>query len=278
MHDREFWNAIRTNDYAVPEGADIWALTEELLGYLGNPDPELRDTFAYTLIAVWTMRGHLSGDQLRAITQRLLPNLKEGIGEFRGDKVLLRSFSALMLSVMAYGEYKTPYLTREEYVGLVDALTEYLKAEIDLRGHDAMVGWIHTTAHTADWIGFLARSLQADVKTIRALLMVIADKLIIPTAHVYIHGEDQRMANAMDDLLKREMLTPDDLSAFVERLLKVHEMGTNSEAFDPTIHATYINVKHFIWALYALLTIDEPITGAHNLVQLLRDALKTFPT
>ena len=276
MHDREFWNAILASDYAVPERADIWALTEELLGYLGNPDPELRDGIGYTVIAVWTMRGTLTTDHLRTITQKLLPNLNDGLGEFRGDKVLLRSFSALVLSVMAYGEYKRPYLTREEYVGLVEALGAYLKAEIDLRGHDAVVGWIHATAHTADWIGFLARSPQADAESIKALLMVIADKLIIPTAHVYTHNEDQRLANAIDDLLKREMLTPDALKAFVARLLKVHEMGTDSNDFDPTIHATTLNVKHFVSALYILLTIDEPIPGAHNLVELLREALKTF--
>ncbi len=277
MHDRAFWSAIRSNDYAVPEGADIWALTEELLGYLGDPDPELRDGFAYTLIAVWTMRAYLSTDQLCAITQKLLPNLHEGLGEFRGDKVLLRSFSVLMLSVMAYGEIKRPYLTSEEYGELVAALGAYLKAEIDLRGHDALVGWIHTTAHTADWVKFLARSSQATPETHLTLLMVVADKLIIPTAHVYIHNEDQRMAVATLDLLKREMLTPDDLSGFVERLLKVHEMGTDGGEFDPTIHATYMNVKHFVQSLYVLLTIDAPIPGAHHLVELLREALKKFP-
>jgi hypothetical protein len=37
-----------------------------------------------------------------------------------------------------------------------------------------------------------------------------------------------------------------------------------------------MNVKHFIWALYALLTIGDPIAGAHDLVEQLRQALKTF--
>lgn len=276
MHDIDFWAAIIASDYAVPEGVEIWALTEELLGYLGDPDPELRDGVAYTVIAVWTIRGTLNTDQLRAITQKLLPNLKEGLGEFRGDKVLLRSFSVLALSLMAYGDYKTPYVTRDEYIGLVEALCTYLKAEIDLRGHDALVGWIHTTAHTADWIKFLARSSQAAHETQRALLMVIADKLLIPTAHVYIHNEDERMAIATLDLLKREFLTPDDLSAFVERLVKVREMGTDGGDFDPTIHATGMNVKHFIRALYIALTVGTPAPGTHHLVELLREALKTF--
>lgn len=278
MHDREFWSSIRANDFAVPAEADVWLLTQELLGYLGNPDPELRDVFGYTLIAVWTTRGLLTTDQLRAITQQILPNLKEGLGEFRGDRVLLRSFSALMLSVTTYIDHKTPYLTREEYVGLVEALVEYLKSEIDLRGHDAIVGWMHATAHTADWMGFLARSPQSDTQSLRTLLMAVADKLITPTAHIYVHGEDQRLADAVDEILKRELLTADDLGAFVERLLKVHEMGTSDGKFDATIHATYMNVKNFIRALYVLLTVDEPVAGALNLVELLRGALKKFPT
>lgn len=276
MHDRDFWRAICATDYTVPDGEDVWALTQELLTYLGNPDPEVRDDFAYSLIATWTIRGLLNHEHLRAITRQLLPNLTQGVGEFRGDRVLLRSFSALVLSIMAYGEFKTPYLTHEEYVGLVSALCAYLKAEIDLRGYDATVGWIHTTAHTADWIKFLARSPQATLETHRALLMVIADKLLIPTAHVYTHNEDQRMALATMDLLKRDILTPDDLSAFIQRLLKVHDMGTNTTSFDPTIHATGMNVKQYLRAIYVLLTIGDPVVGAHEVVAHTREALKTF--
>ena len=57
MYDKAFWKAIADNDYAVPEGEQPLALTDELLGYPGSTDEELRDTYAYTLIAVWTMRG-----------------------------------------------------------------------------------------------------------------------------------------------------------------------------------------------------------------------------
>lgn len=276
MHDKDFWRAVCAADYAVPDGEDAWALTQELLGYLGHPDPEVRDDFAYSLIATWTIRGKLTTDHLRAITQRLLPNLTLGLGEFRGDRVLLRSFSALVLSIMAYGEHKTPYLSQPEYAEIVAALCDYLKGEIDLRGYDSTVGWIHTTAHTADWIKFLARSPQAAHPTHHALLMVIADKLLIPTAHVYIHNEDHRMALATMDLLKRDLLTADDLSGFMQHLLKVHEMGTNSTAFDPTIHATAMNVKQYLRAIYVLLTVGDPVVGAHDLVAHTREALKTF--
>ena len=38
-----------------------------------------------------------------------------------------------------------------------DALA-YLAAELDLRGIEPRVGWIHATAHTADLLKFLARN------------------------------------------------------------------------------------------------------------------------
>src|SRR5271156_5888473 len=52
-HDRAFWRAIQTNHYAVPEGESAAALAHELSGYLGSPDPELRDDLAYSILDVW---------------------------------------------------------------------------------------------------------------------------------------------------------------------------------------------------------------------------------
>ena len=45
-HDREYWRQIAKNHYAVPPGQDAFSLARELSGYLGSPDPELRDDLA----------------------------------------------------------------------------------------------------------------------------------------------------------------------------------------------------------------------------------------
>jgi hypothetical protein len=277
--DKAFWKSIVDTDYAVPDGHTVIELTEELLGYLGSPDEELRDTFAYTLIAVWTMRGVYNSDDLRHIMNVLLPNLKVGIGERDTNSVLLRSFSALMLSVVAYGEHKTPFMTAEEYDMLLDATLEYLAAEKDLRGYVVGKGFHHSCAHTADIFKFMARSPHADPVRLAKMLNGIADKMKMPVDYVYIHSEDERMSMAILDIVKREMFSHEVVAAFVERLLKVHELGTEGGEFVVTVHAPYMNVKNLLRALYFRLAFAEPpIEGAYDLQTLAFEALKKFST
>jgi len=279
MHDKTFWKAIAAADYAVPEGQKPLALTDELLGYLGSPDEELRDTFGYTIIAVWTMRGVYSADDLRHIMTHLLPNLKVGIGERDNDSVLLRSFSALMLSVVAYGEHKTPFMTDAEYDTLLDAALEYLAAEKDLRGYVVGKGFQHSCAHTADIFKFLARSPRANAARLERMLLGIADKMRMSVDYVYIHSEDERMAMAFLDIVKRDLLSREVLTAFIERLLKVHELGTDGGAFDVMIHAPYMNVKNLLRALYFRLAFAEPpLAGTYDLRGSRYEALKKFGT
>ena len=71
--------------------------------------------------------------------------------------MLLRSFSALDLSILAALENEAPALDAAGYRRLVDAAFSYLRDERDLRGIEPRVGWIHATAHTADLLKFLAR-------------------------------------------------------------------------------------------------------------------------
>src|SRR3990172_5097725 len=98
--DKGFWQTVIDNNYVLPQGADVVALTNELLGYLGSPDPDLRDTFAYSILARWMLRdGMYSADDLLAITLALLPNLVNGIGQQDSDSVFLRSYSVLVLSL-----------------------------------------------------------------------------------------------------------------------------------------------------------------------------------
>jgi hypothetical protein len=277
--DKTFWQAIVDADYAVPEGHTAITLTDEMLGYLGSTDEDLRDTFGYTIIAVWTMRGVYSADDLRHIMNHLLPNLKVDIGERDNDGVLLRSFSALMLSVVAYGEHKTPFMTEAEYDTLLDAALEYLANEKDLRGYVVGKGFHHSCAHTADIFKFMARSPHANEERLEKMLNGIADKMKMPVDYVYVHSEDERMSMAILDIVKREMVSREVLAGFVERLLKVHELGTEGDPFVVTVHAPYMNVKNLLRALYFRLAFAEPpIAGAHDLQASVFVALKKFPT
>jgi len=212
-HAIEFWRSIAQHDYVLPSGSDLPALTAELEEYLASPDPERRDEIAYSTLAVWIYGKRLIGpDLLRPLTDRLVANLKQGIGQRDSDTVFMRSFSALVLSVVAARDNAAPYMTAAEFRRLEDAALAYLAAEQDLRGYDARTGWMHSAAHTAGLLKFLARSRFLEPPDQRRLLDAVAAKVSsAPT--VFTHGEDERFARTVLSIVNRSDF---DRSAFKE--------------------------------------------------------------
>src|SRR5215472_2578538 len=177
-HGREFWRAIAKNHYAIPDGQEAFPLIEELSGYLGSPDPELRDDLTYSMVAVWIGRQNkLSAEQLVTLADEWRRNLRSGIGETGTDSVFRRSFSALCLSVLAERDLKEPFLGESRYRTLLDSALTYLGGERVLRGFDAKKGWIHATAHTADLLAALADNKLFTKKDQERVLKAIAQRL-----------------------------------------------------------------------------------------------------
>ena len=192
-HDREFWRAIAKNGYAVPAGQTVLPLVRELSGFLGSKDPELRDDLAYSILAAWVVRQkQLSAAELNSLADEWRANLRIK-SEGSPDAVLLRSFSALSLSLLADRDLKTPFLGEERYRALLSDTLAYLKDERDLRGFDATVGWIHATAHTADLLAELASNRLFRTEDQGRLLEAISDRL--SSAHeIFAYGEQDRLA------------------------------------------------------------------------------------
>lgn len=201
-HDRQFWEKIAQQYYAVPDGESPSALARELSGLLASPDSELRDDLAYSILTTWIRAGKLANADLISLSDEWRANLKKNIGEAENDSVLQRSFSALCLSEIAARDVKSPFLGAERYHALLsDALT-YLKEERDVRGYDAKIGWIHSTAHTADLLEALAENQALTTTEQEKILSGISDRL--ETAHViYTHGEQGRLALAVMAITER---------------------------------------------------------------------------
>lgn len=282
-HDKAFWKAIAEADYAVPDGESARALTAELLTYLGSPDMELRDDLAYGTLATWATRGVLSPDDLRFMLHTVGPNLMHHMspeatlsGERDAEGVLLRSFSALTLALVAYCDWKTPFSAPDEFDAMLTIAEAYFLSERDVRGYVDGIGWIHATAHTADVFKFLARNRHAAAENLNSMLNTIAIKLAAPIPYTYVHSEDERIAMAVVDIAKRGLVTAEQLAAFVSRLAAVAERDQTG-AFDPGVYAPYINIKNFLRALYFRLRFADPqVDGAHDLAQRVEDALRLF--
>ena len=201
-HDRQFWEAIAQQHYAVPNGESASALAHELSGLLASPDSELRDDLAYSILTRWIRAGKLSNEDLISLSDEWRSNLKKNIGESANDSVLQRSFSALCLSEIAARDVKSPFLGVERYHALLsDALT-YLNQERDLRGYEVKVGWIHATAHTADLLEALAETSALAASEQELILNAIAKRLATATV-IYTHGEQDRLALAVMAIIDR---------------------------------------------------------------------------
>jgi hypothetical protein len=272
-HDKPFWQAIVAAKYAVPAGADVPALVRELSGHLGSTDPEWRDDIAYSVLTSWIYRQRVVPVQLRReLIATWRANLTKGIGETGTDLVLLRSFSALSIATMAILDNEAGFLERAEFAEILGAAIVYLGAEGDVRGFDAAKGWMHSVAHTADLLKFLARSRHLRSEEQSRILRAITDKLGRVDAPLS-HGEDERLARAVLSIAARTDFDEAGFRAWAATLGPSRPAGRTTLA---TL-ATMQNQKNFAVALYGVLSTDQrdlaTIAAARAAVLA---ALKTF--
>lgn len=273
MPDKTFWEKIIENKGAVPEDASLSDLTDELLAYLHSPDPELRDKFGYQILTHWIVSGLYDAQQLGQFLGRWLNDLQTGLGEQNTDSVLLRSFAALMLSILVYHDIQESWLSESDYQRLFDGVLAYFEQEQDLRGYDPQKGWLHPTAHTADVLKFLARNPKTDKNGLEQILAALASKLKKQQPVIFTHNEDERIALVVLDVLKREQLSRKQLKTWLETFNEL-ENGMTGTELDPATFAAYQNAKHFLQALYFKLSYNGNIQDANELEYSIYEMLK----
>jgi hypothetical protein len=256
-HDRAFWHSIQNNHYAVPEGESAVALAHEVSGYLGSPDPELRDDIAYSILDVWIVRRpQLSREELIPFLDEWTANLKIGLGESGTDSVLKRSFSALVLSSLAERELKTPFLGPTRFHALLSDAISFLTNERDLRGYDATKGWIHATAHTADLLAALAKNDLLIQDDQHAILAAIAERLATaPT--VYSYGEQDRLAQTVSAIVTRKDFDTGYFNQWLAGLDEADSKVWTAKPLTPAILATYQNRTYMLESLIARMSTES---------------------
>jgi hypothetical protein len=277
--EKAFWQSIADAEYALPTGHDRLVLTAELVAYLGSPDPELRDTFAYEILGTWVEDGGYQPDQLRDLAATMAANLQAGLGEQGTDSVFRRSFSALILGhIVSVDNRIQPFLTEAEVHQILDQALAYLVGERDLRGYVAERGWAHSAAHTADLLWVLGRSRHLGVTDLTRLLDAIADKISAPVAHVYLYGEDERLVRPVLGILERNLLDAAAWTAWVGRLAQPPGRPPGKEKYaDPAATAARHNTRSLVRSLYfKLAEAETPPPLAATLQAQLRAAQRTI--
>ena len=255
--DKAFWESIKANDYAVPEGRSLDELTDDLLDFLVSPDPALRDDYCYTTMAYWMIRRVYSTDQMRQILRTLLPRMQAGIGEQGTNSVFGRSFAALMLGYVINEDNKTPFLEESEVKETLNKALEYLANEKDLRGWLPEKGWAHSAAHTADLLWFLAKNKHIEPSDLKNILHGMSDKMAVPSGYLFVHGEDERMARAILAVMSREDAPLEGLTKWLTQVGRVIELTDPTANFDPKIHSAYYNTKNLLRSIYFKLAHAE---------------------
>lgn len=277
-HDAAFWRQLAASGYAVPEGASAGELLLESGSLLGSPDPSLRDRIAYGLAESWVIdKKIVEPADMRKFVAALIPNLKKGVGTKGDDGVLLRSFSALDLSLLAARDLDEPYLEPVERKTLLDAALAYLSAERDLRGHEPKKGWMHATAHTADLLKFLARNPAVPPADAARILAAIGEK-IREAGEVFAWGEDERLASAVLAVVRRGDVDPAAWHGWLDKLATLSEGGWwEAPELDVKKFAALQNGKHLLARLYVLL---HAVPESPKVVEArgdVLDALKKLP-
>lgn len=190
------------------------AAIDALIACLGNPDPAIRDDFAF---ALWTqgLRGkQLTADGLRHAMQRLTAILAaaDDPSGFR------RPFAVLALSEVARADRVEPFLTDAELHALAETGATYLRGVTDYRGFVEGQGWRHAVAHGADLLMQLALNPRLARADADLLLGAIAAQVAPPGSHAFIHGEARRLARPLLFLARRPDIDDAAWSAWFQTL------------------------------------------------------------
>ena len=275
----EFWRAVHADGDRVPAGQHAEDLVPELETMLAAIDPAIRDDLAYNVLEAWIYKAKLlEPEALRGLTQRLANRLtlptdlsKAGTNKTNAhetDAIFGRSFSALVLAVVARRELATPFLDDAGLAALIAALTGYAAHKTDLRGHVESRGWAHAPAHTADALAVLARHPRLTVAQAGDILDAVRGFTVRRHGYNLHHGEDSRLAQPVLALVRRGLVDGPPLQAFLAALLAPLTEPW-SAVFDPTLYAAQRNGRNLLYTLMVGLTL-MPADDAHAAAALLQ--------
>ncbi len=266
-----YWTRVIDQHHSVPRDRPLADLTAELTQMLGDTDPRVRDEVAYPTLATWVERGEYD-DLLPGLGDGMAAGLRTGIGESGTDSVFRRSFSALVLAECIARDTERPLVPGGKVLDWGDRIATWVLEERDLRGYVDGKGWAHAVAHGADALGVLARSPHIGRAELGVLLDVISERLAIPTATLFAHGEADRLAAATMAVLRRDRVPIETLEPWVTRLAE----AARHRALEGDPYLVTGNTEQFLRALYlqlALGTQTAPTVRA-DLLLLLVDVLR----
>ncbi len=210
-YDAARLQAIKAQDWAVPNDRERNRLARALTACLASPDPALRDGVAFEALAHW-----LRGRQLSAETMRTLAADLDARLSADDPMGVERPFAALALSEVVRADRVEAYLDAATRSRLLDNSLAYFARVRDYRGFDESEGWRHGVAHSADLM--LQFSLNPALG--KPELVRIADAVatqVAPEGHFYIYGESERLARPIIYMAQRGLISEEEWTRWFAR-------------------------------------------------------------
>ena len=250
-----FWRAVHADGDRVPAGQRPADLLPELETMLGAIDPAIRDDLAYSVLEAWIVRVRLLDlEAVRGLGERLVTRITGPVPAGESDAVFGRSFSALILALVARRELDTPFLDDAGLAALVAALTHYATHETDLRGYVEDRGWAHAPAHTADALTVVARHPRLGAPQGGDILDAVLGFTVRRHGYNLHHGEDSRLAQPVLALVRRGVVDGAPLEAFLVALsAPLREPWPPT--FDPALYAAQRNARNLLYTLMVALSL-----------------------
>jgi len=263
VRNRADWIAQAKSGFTVPAGRTALDELVEMNPLLASDDPVLRDDVAYSAAERWILRDRkLSPADLRQMLRIWSGNLDDGLGEVGGSRVFKRSFSALCLSLIAAADVSAPFLDPPELRAFFDRMLDYFQRERDLRGFDPVHGWMHSVAHTSDALKFLMRNPKLAPGSDARLLSAMRAKIESSDA-VFVWGENNRMALAIQSAVRRADADAASLAEWTQSLVKAYQMlWQNGPQVDSRRFAVVENASQVMRSLLAALSMESAPTPA----------------
>ena len=279
--DRQTIQAILDTDYALPENGNLEVLTTELEELLGSTDGFLREN-ALEILWQWSLMRLYRDEEIIALGDRMAANLLVGAGESETDTVFLRAFSSLVLAgvlvadqraEIGRSEGRTPYLEAEHVAKWFRSTLACFSAEQDRRGFVEEKGWAHALAHEADVLSDFARSRHLGADALVDVLTAVAEKMIEPCQTILQYNEDNRIVQMVFDVLRRNLVSLDDLKAWLDKLSHTQDGGHWADVYGLHNHSREANIarmntRSFLQSLYFQLRIGSRTFRAQYLPEL----------
>jgi hypothetical protein len=259
---RADWIALAKSGFTLAEGAKAIDRLVEMNALLASTDPVLRDDVAFSAAERWIVRdGRVTPEDLRTLLRLWSANLQDGLDAPGDDRIFKRSFSALCLSLIAARDLTAPFLEAGEVAAFFDRTLDYFTRERDLRGFDPVRGWMHSPAHTSDTLKFLARNPKLPAGSDARLLAAVQGK-IESADTVFAWGETDRMALALQSIVRRADAVPANVDAWTARWLEEYKaLWANGPQVDPKRFARVENARQVMRSLYAALSMEASPTS-----------------